>query len=735
MRKIFTVFLLFFVLAAAAAQSRRPSVALVLGGGGARGFAHVAVLELIEELGIPVDMITGVSSGAIVGGLYAAGYSPAMILEVFNKRDWSSFFQNRPVSPFWNRNNDLPLAFSLNDSAGPVVPDWGRGYSSGQNAYDFFKSLTIKIPSYIDFNNLPISFRAGVVEVPEGKFELLNDGDLAEAIRASMSIPGVFEPFIIEERSYIDGGILNNLPIREVRELGFDIIIAVDLFPLPLEFSVAPLDIPDLMNTIYSHNTSSEHHKLADVVLFPLISDISAMDFSKGPEIYALAKEEKVKLAALLEPVREKIAAGVSADADRESGSKGSYRDMPPLTPQRLIIRGGLHRDRSFIGKAFSRLVMGRALTVEIISAFLESVYETGNYRMAAVRTDIRSGETVLELILYPESKNNTLLRMGLDYEGTFSSQSSGKTALRSGIELRGKNGFSFLLQASVMDELSVGFSVFRPLGPHFFLAAETDLIRDQELPVKGILSREETMPERLLYFRGVVKGGFRINRHNSLCLWPEFFWFADEDETHTMAGIAAAYTYSSLDHSLFPSRGFWGRIENRVRFTPGDPLPFDLVSADLAASLPLGRHVSLGISGFGSSLFGDTELPSGLSVFDLKGIQRFYFPHDPGIFSGEKRAALSLAFQAEPLGSLSILGGRLVFLLAASAGRAGSFEWNDWKDFGKNDLIWNISFGTAMVPAKNFGLQIRAGAGGNHQPAPFVSLDIGLRGFQKRLF
>jgi hypothetical protein len=216
-------------------------------------------------------------------------------------------------------------------------------------------------------------------------------------------------------------------------------------------------------------------------------------------------------------------------------------------------------------------------------------------------------------------------------------------------------------------------------------------------------------------------------------------------DEPYSIAGIAAAYTYSSLNHTLFPSRGFRGSIENHVRFTPrrGDdsPLdnlkPFDLVSADLTAAIPLGDRFSIGAFGFWSSVFGEPELPSEISTFGPEKIQRIYFPHAPGIFSGEQRAALSLALQFEPLKNLSLLGGRLVFSLAVAAGLSGSFEWNEWKDFDREDIIWNASFGPALIPARNFGLYLRAGAGGGggHRAAPFVSFDMGMSRFQKRLF
>ncbi|MDR1804099.1 MAG: patatin-like phospholipase family protein [Treponema sp.] len=748
MRKNLAVFLFCFFLAGAFAQNGRPSVALVLGGGAARGYAHIAVLELIEEMGIPVDMIAGVSAGAIVGGLYAAGYSPAMILETLERRDWASFFQDRPLSPFLNRNDELPLALGVGYSEGAIALDLGKGYSTGQRAYELFKSLTLKIPSYFDFDNLPIPFRAGTVEVPSGKFVFLENGDLAEAIRASMSIQGVFEPFNIDGKSYVDGGLLNNLPVREVREMGFDIVIAVDPFVPPENYDTSPMELPDLMTILYTSQMSKEHHSLADVVLFPLPADVPTADFSKGREIYALAREQREKLSLLLEPIREKIFAGINGGEPGYAQSDSFYTDRPPFMPQRMIIKGALKRDHSYIEKMFARLVMGKAMEDENVTAFLESVYETGNYRMAIVRTDLRSGEALLELILYPETESKFMFRSALDFEGTFSSQTYAGTALRGGIEFMGKDGFSLLLKASIMDELSLGLSILRPLGPHFFVAAEASLVREQELTVKGILGREETIPDRLLYFHGALKGGLRVNSYNSLSLWPEYLWFRtalpglagdfrEDDQTWSIAGIAAAYTYSNLDHLLFPSRGFRLRLENHLRFTTDDLKSFDLVSVDLGAAIPLGGNFNIDLSAFVSSVFGDTELPPDISTFAFESVHRAYFPHASDIFSGGKRTALSLALRFEPLENLSILGGRLIFSLAVAAGRTASSTWADWADFGNDGLIWNASFGAALVPVGNFGLQIRAGAGGSgkDKPVPFVSLDIGMSVFQKRLF
>ena len=733
-RKTIAALLLCLCAAGAVAQGDRPSVALVLSGGEARGFAHIAVLEIIEELGIPLDMIAGVSSGAIVGGLYAAGYSPAMILEALADMDWASFFNDRPVSPFRNRNEELPLALSLGGrgEGRRVGPVWGRGLSTGQMAYRLFKSLTVKIPSHIDFDSLPTPFRAGVVEVPSGDFKLLEAGDLAEAIRASMGIQGVFEPFIIDGRGYGDGALLNNLPAREMREMGFDIVIAVDLFAPRIGFSASPMDMPELISALYQGLTGREHHKYADVVLFPLPVDAPLLGFDRGREIHALAAGERETIIALLEPIRQKVL----GENPAPQTARLDYRDMPYLAPRGMTMQGALPRDRSYIERAFSSLIQGRPLQAENLTAFLERIYETGNYRAVNARTDTRGGETHLELILRPETQNRVLLRAGLDYAGVFSYRSSGRTAIRSGVEFLGRDGFSLLLESSVMDELSVGLSMLRPLSPRFFVAAEADLVRDQTVIAEGILDGGEAAADRLVYFRGSLKGGLRFNRHNSLTLRPEYFRFRDEDQWRAMAGVAAAYTYSSLNHALFPMRGFRGRVDYRLRFAPGSA-PFNLLAVDLTAAVPAGRRFSVGASGYASSLFGATELPPGLSTFGLDDVHRRYFPHARGVFCGERRAALSFALQFEPRESLHLLGGRMVFSMTGSAGRFGSFEWSDWDSLSENELVWNAAFGVAIVPLRVLGVQLRAGAGGGggHRPAPFASLDVGMSGLRRGLF
>ncbi|MBQ4331498.1 MAG: patatin-like phospholipase family protein, partial [Spirochaetaceae bacterium] len=281
--------------------NERPSVALVMGGGGAKGFALIPVLEVIEELNIPIDMIIGNSAGAIIGGLYSIGYTPEEIRQTVIDTNWASMFADRPNSPLES------LLESRSTEASPITLKLGKnfsiemggGFSMGQNAYLLLKELAVKIPSYIDFDSLPIPFRATAVDLVTGELELIESGDIAEAIRSSMSIPGVFQPFPIDDKLYVDGFVRNNLPIQQAKDMGYDVIIAVSLDdPLiddPKRFDANPLDTITQVVRIVTSSGNPEQLELADVVIHPPVDEYNMMEFPKAKEIYEKAEKEKRK--------------------------------------------------------------------------------------------------------------------------------------------------------------------------------------------------------------------------------------------------------------------------------------------------------------------------------------------------------------------------------------------------------------------------------------------------------
>lgn len=209
----------------------RKKVGLVLGGGGAKGAAEVGVLKVLEEAGIPIDYIAGTSIGAIVGGLYAIGYDAADIDSLYRNQDWLFLLSDqvkRESETFLSKEEreKYIVHIPLSKERKVLLP---TGYVKGQNIFNLFSKLTVGYHQVDDFSNLPIPYRCVAVDLVDGKEEVLSSGSLPLAMRASMSIPGVFAPVEWKGKMLVDGGALNNLPVDVAREMGADVIICVDL--------------------------------------------------------------------------------------------------------------------------------------------------------------------------------------------------------------------------------------------------------------------------------------------------------------------------------------------------------------------------------------------------------------------------------------------------------------------------------------------------------------------------
>ena len=213
--------------------ARRPKIGLALSGGGARGVAHIGVLKALEELRVPVDYIAGTSMGAIVGGLYASGMSPEEIERWFRGVEWRYLLSDAPPREsrsFRSKERD----FLLNQNIEVGISQQGQvqlpaGLIAGQKLIIKLRELTLPVRGIEDFDRLPIPFRAIATDLETGEKVVLDKGQLAEAMRASMAVPGVFTPFRAGGRLLVDGGLSSNLPIETVKAMGADIVIAVDL--------------------------------------------------------------------------------------------------------------------------------------------------------------------------------------------------------------------------------------------------------------------------------------------------------------------------------------------------------------------------------------------------------------------------------------------------------------------------------------------------------------------------
>ena len=291
-------------------------IGLVLSGGGAKGMAHIGALKVIEEAGIRIDYIGGTSMGAIVGGLYASGYSAVQLDSIFRNVDFSELIQDeipRRSKTFYERGESEKYAITFPfDKFKISLPS---GISKGQNIYNLLSNLTSHINEVDDFNELPIPFLCIATNLESGKETVLNKGYLPRAIRASGSLPTLFSPVRINDSLYIDGGITNNYPIEEVRAMGADIIIGIDVQDTlrTREELKSVLNVMSQINNFRTIENMNQKSKNTDIYIHPKIKDYTVVSFTEGNEIIEsgsyeanLYIEELKALAKRQNPIQKK---------------------------------------------------------------------------------------------------------------------------------------------------------------------------------------------------------------------------------------------------------------------------------------------------------------------------------------------------------------------------------------------------------------------------------------------
>src|SRR5262245_3467471 len=291
----------------------RPKIGLALGGGGARGIAHIGVVLALEELHIKPDYIAGTSMGSIVAGLYACGYTPDEMEKLIESIKWETLFQDSPERPdqgFRQKEDDfdhlIPLEFGLNFKKGGIVLP--PGLIAGSKLGFVLQNATLPCAAVGNFDELRIPFRAVATDIQTGAPFIMSKGNLARTIRASMAIPAIFTPVEIDGHLLVDGGEAQNLPVQTVQAMGADIVIAVNVGSSGAAEAAKPtnvgamigrlIDLPLQQNTLASA-------KLANVVITPDLDGYTSADFTKGAQMIPLGFNATMAAKEKLTPVSD----------------------------------------------------------------------------------------------------------------------------------------------------------------------------------------------------------------------------------------------------------------------------------------------------------------------------------------------------------------------------------------------------------------------------------------------
>lgn len=259
---------------------KRPKVGLVLNGGGALGLAHIGVLRWLEEHHIPVDIVAGTSMGGLVGGVYATGNFPAQVRALVEGIDWDL------VGLYSRRKLGHPQGRGIQFGVKKRLVGQG-GYKAGQQVQLLLDKIALPYSDMKDFNNLPIPFACVATDLVSGKAHVFHSGSLGMALRATMSLPGVFAPVRTKDAIYADGGMLDNLPVDVAKDMGADITVAIYLQTAPLKPTTQLSSVGVLTRGISVMIAANELRSMqqADILVTVPLQNFSSMNYTKSSEL------------------------------------------------------------------------------------------------------------------------------------------------------------------------------------------------------------------------------------------------------------------------------------------------------------------------------------------------------------------------------------------------------------------------------------------------------------------
>jgi NTE family protein len=390
------------------------TVGLVLSGGGAKGFAHVGVLKVLEDAGIRVDYIGGTSMGAIVGGLYAAGYNANELDSVIRAHDLGGLVKDdlpREVSSFYQKENDGKYAVSL-----PLVKrkiELPTAVSTGQNAFNIFSELTEHVHDVEDFSKLPIPFFCIATNLENGDEIILDNGFLPEAIRASGSFPGLLTPVTIDNQVLVDGGIVDNFPVEKMKEKGVDYIIGVNVSG-GLKDIENLNTLPEILSQIVGfqmYNKWDEKIALSDVYISPDLDEYTIFSFEEGKEIV-----ERGEVAA--KKVREQLLEIASQQKPRPLKSIKAYPIKTELLITKIEIKGNRNYTDKYCIKKLG-IEEGVVISHKDFMRGIDVLTATNNFESIFYKLTSFEGGTKVEFEI-TENDEKTMIQFGAHYDDLY---------------------------------------------------------------------------------------------------------------------------------------------------------------------------------------------------------------------------------------------------------------------------------------------------------------------------
>ncbi len=600
----------------------RPTVGLVLSGGGARGFAHIGVLKVLEANHIPVDYVGGASMGGLIGALYAMGKTPAEIEATVVALDWDKLsvsttsFDNLSFRRKEDRRNipsPVTLKGQINDLKLP------NALNSGHEIGLLIDRLTLQYAGVTDFDDLPIPFRAVGTDMVRGESVTLKSGSLSRSLRATMAVPGVFAPIEVDGKILSDGGLVNNIPTDVVKAMGADIVLVVNI-----ETQIGNRESLESLTGILAQtinistlDNSRRSLRQADFIISPDLGNFSATDFTKSRELIKLGYNGAIEKAPLLKSI-----ALDDAEWERHLAARRSRErpDTPPV-PTLVAVEGQDADSTELIKEKLGEKYAGQPLDAakqEELAKDLSELTGTGRFDALDYRLTTREGKT--ELLIGSnrfggETSKPTRLELGLDVNSVESDNVNFNFLARLTFFDIGKHGAEWRNDLRLGSNGYLASEYYRPLGrTKFFVAPRGSYERRRinlfnggnriveyvgqtaQIGVDvgyGISSRSEVRV-------GYTLGYQSVSRRIGDPLLP--------DVQGIFSTVGLRWTYDSLDKAQVPTSGILARSNLNYFFdSPGSNGSFPQGETRLTGFRPMSERNTLFAFGGGGTTFAST--------------------------------------------------------------------------------------------------------------------------------
>ncbi|MGE1084993.1 patatin-like phospholipase family protein [Pseudomonas shirazensis] len=563
-RLLLCLMLLLTCLPITAAENTRPKVGLVLSGGAARGLAHIGVLKALEEQGVRVDAIAGTSMGAVIGGLYASGYSVEELEKLATALDWQQALSDAPPRkdvPFRRKQDDrdflVKQKLSFRDDGSLGLP---LGVIQGQNLALLLESKLAHTADTRDFDKLPIPFRAVATDIASGEKVVFRRGHLPQVIRASMSIPAVFAPVEMDGRLLVDGGMVDNIPLDVAREMGVDLAIVVDI-GTPLRDRKQLNTVVDVLNqsiTLMTRRNSEEQlanlHR-DDILIQPPLAAFGVTDFGRTAEMIEAGYRATRALDARLATLRQ-------AEGDTQLAIARSPRQRTPVITAIKVENDSKVSDD--VIRYYVRQPIGEPLELERLQTDMGTLYGLDYFDGVQYRVVHKGDNNTLVIKASGKRGGTDYLRLGLN----LSDDMRGDSAFNLGASYRingiNRLGGEWLTRAQIGDQQELYSEFYQPLdiGSRYFVAPYLDLGSQN---IEATLENDPVAEYRLQRYGFGINLGRQIGTYGEVRAGVGKAWgkadvrIGDQDlpsVSFNEGFYELKYSFDTLDNVYFPHSG-----------------------------------------------------------------------------------------------------------------------------------------------------------------------------------